>query len=96
MSRYLFNRPGEGRRRRRPRSRAAGCLLWVVLLIVILIVLSVLFGGFQKGTKADGLGGFRGDFRGALCTSCAMAPTVNGPERQVLGHRIVEASVTGR
>lgn len=45
-----------GRRRRWPRSRAGGCLLWIVLLIVILIVLSVLFGGFQKGTKASGLG----------------------------------------
>ena len=41
------------RRRRRPRSRAAGGrLLWVVLLILVLIVLSVVFGGFQKGTKA--------------------------------------------
>ena len=28
----------------------------IVLLIVILIVLSVLFGGFQKGTKAGSLG----------------------------------------
>jgi hypothetical protein len=45
-----------GRRRRWPRSRAGGCLLWIVLLIVILIVLSVLFGGFQKGTKVSGLG----------------------------------------
>ena len=42
----------KGQRRRWPRSRAAGCLLWIVLLIVILIVLSVLFGGLQKGTKA--------------------------------------------
>ena len=45
-----------GRRRRWPRSRAGGCLLWIVALIVILIVLSVLFGGFQKGTKEGGLG----------------------------------------
>jgi ABC-type Fe3+ transport system permease subunit len=48
------------RRRRGPRSRAAGCLLWivllVVLLVVLLIVLSVLFGGFQKGTQVKGLG----------------------------------------
>ena len=28
----------------------------VVLLIVILIVLSLMFGGFQKGTKSSGLG----------------------------------------
>jgi hypothetical protein len=61
MYRYWFGRrsdygAGEGRRRRWPRSRAAGCLLWIVLLIVVLIVLSVLFGGFQKGTQYKGLG----------------------------------------
>jgi hypothetical protein len=57
MSRYGFGRRSGYRERRRlwPRSRAAGCLLWVVLLIVLLIVLSVLFGGFQKGTKVNGL-----------------------------------------
>jgi hypothetical protein len=50
---------GDGRRRRWPRwprSRAAGCLLWIVLLVVLLIVLSVMFGGFQKGTQYKGLG----------------------------------------
>jgi hypothetical protein len=67
MYRSLFNRR---ERRRRPRSRAAGCLLWIVLLIVILIVLSVLFGGFQKGTKANGLG--------HSCTSCTSAPLAAG------------------
>jgi hypothetical protein len=58
MSRYLSGRREGygGRRRRWPRSRAGGCLLWIVLLIVILIVLSVLFGGFQKGTRQSGLG----------------------------------------
>jgi ABC-type lipoprotein release transport system permease subunit len=34
------------------RSRARGCLLLVLLVIVVLIVLSVMFGGFQKGTKS--------------------------------------------
>ena len=48
-----------GRRLRWPRSRAAGCLLWIVLLVVLLIVLSVLFGGFQKGTQVRGLGAGR-------------------------------------
>ncbi len=43
------------RRRWRPRSRAGGCLLWVVLLILVLIALLVMFGGFQKGTKAGSL-----------------------------------------
>ena len=68
MYRYLFGRRenrGEGRgrgagRRRWPRSRAGGCLLWLLLLIVVLIILSVMFGGFQKGTKAQGLGRERG------------------------------------
>jgi hypothetical protein len=34
-----------------------GCLLWILILIVVLIVLSLLFGGFQKGTKALGVPG---------------------------------------
>jgi len=50
------DRSAGGRRRHWPRSRAAGCLLWIVLLVVLLIVLSVLFGGFQKGTQVKGLG----------------------------------------
>jgi hypothetical protein len=32
--------------------------MWVVLLILILIVLSVMFGGFQKGTKTGSLNHF--------------------------------------
>ena len=58
MERYRSGRrPEYGRRRRYwPRSRAGGCLLWIVLLIVLLIVLSVMFGGFQTGTQVKGLG----------------------------------------
>jgi hypothetical protein len=26
--------------------------MWIVLIIAVLIVLSLMFGGFQKGTKA--------------------------------------------
>ena len=44
-----------GRRERR-RPRLVGCLIWLVALIVILIVLSLLFGGFTKGTKVSGAG----------------------------------------
>jgi cytochrome c-type biogenesis protein CcmH/NrfF len=45
---------GRGERRRlRPRSRLVGCLLWLIMLVVILIVLSLLFGGFRKGTKVS-------------------------------------------
>jgi hypothetical protein len=75
MNRSLFGRPGRYGARRRgrrwPRSRAAGCLLWIVLLIAILIVLSVLFGGFQKGTKSNGFAPLS-----YLCPSCASAPMV--------------------
>jgi cell division septal protein FtsQ len=46
----------EGPRRRwRPRSRARGCLLWLLILIVVLVVLALMFGGFQKGTKSGSL-----------------------------------------
>jgi hypothetical protein len=47
------------RRRRgsgRPRRRLTGCLLWVAAIIVVLVILSLLFGGFQKGTKVGGAG----------------------------------------
>jgi len=62
MYRYMFGRReprGEGRRRW-PRTRAGGCLLWILLLIVVLVILSVMFGGFQKGTKVNGSLGFPG------------------------------------
>ena len=39
------------RRPWRPRNRAVGCLLWIVALLIVLLLLSVLFGGFQKGSK---------------------------------------------
>jgi hypothetical protein len=45
------------RRRRWPQSRGTGCLLWLLILAVLVIILSLLFGGFQKGTKAAGIPG---------------------------------------
>ena len=69
MSRPSRRRPARTARRRwgAPRVRSArqrwgpprrltGCLLWIAGLIVVLIVLSLLFGGFQMGTKAGGAG----------------------------------------
>jgi len=44
--------PGGHRGERRPRSRLAGALLWILALLILLIILSLLFGGFRKGTKA--------------------------------------------
>jgi len=41
----------EGRRRM---SRPAGCLALIVLLLALVIALSVLFGGFQKGSRVSG------------------------------------------
>jgi hypothetical protein len=35
-------------------NRPAGCLLWLAIFVVILVVLSVLFGGFQRGTQTNG------------------------------------------
>jgi hypothetical protein len=43
------------RRRWRPRSRAGGCLIWILVVIVVLVVLALMFGGFQKGTKSGSL-----------------------------------------
>jgi hypothetical protein len=37
----------------------------VLLLIVVLIILSLMFGGFQKGTKSASLGPMT-----PLCTAC--------------------------
>jgi hypothetical protein len=31
-----------------------GCLLWLLTLLLVLLVLSILFGGFQRGTKTGG------------------------------------------
>jgi len=42
--------------RTRPRSRAGRTLLWILLIVLVLIVLSLMFGGFRKGTKAAGPG----------------------------------------
>jgi hypothetical protein len=36
----------------RARPRGARVLMWILLIILALIVASLLFGGFQKGTKS--------------------------------------------
>ena len=56
MSRPSRRPARSGRRRWRPRRRLTGCLLWILGLIVVLIILSLMFGGFQMGTKAGGAG----------------------------------------
>lgn len=44
----------------------------VLLLIVVLIILSLMFGGFQKGTKSGSLGHYRGPGPlVAVCAACA-------------------------
>jgi len=51
---------GRGRRRSRDRRRLLpaplGCVIWIVALLALLVIMSVLFGGFQVGTKAGGMG----------------------------------------
>ena len=53
-NRHISRQPGRtwSVNRRRPRTRLGRVLLWIILIIVALIVLSVLFGGFQKGTNS--------------------------------------------
>jgi hypothetical protein len=48
-------RPRPAGRRWRPRG-PLGCLLWLVILVIILLALSLFFGGFQRGTKAEPTG----------------------------------------
>jgi hypothetical protein len=43
----------------------------VLLAIVVLVILSLMFGGFQKGTKSGGLA--------RLCTTCTSAPAAHAP-----------------
>ena len=75
MYRYGFGRRRErfNGRRWTPRSRLTGCLLFIALLIVLLIVLSLLFGGFQKGTKYGSLGLGLGPVRPAASTCLSRA-----------------------
>lgn len=50
----LARSPWNWRWRRRRRRRLTGCLLWLVTLLFVLLVLSLLFGGFQKGSRTGG------------------------------------------
>jgi hypothetical protein len=54
MARRYGSRRGSPRGPRR-RRRAFGCAMWLLIAVVILLLLSLLFGGFQKGAKS-GLG----------------------------------------
>jgi hypothetical protein len=78
----MYRSRGSRRPRRRwPQSRAGGCLLLVLLVIVVLVILSLMFGGFQKGTKSGSLGGRLGSGPGplaAVCTACASTPLTSG------------------
>ncbi len=67
MVRRRARRPRPGRRRLRP----LGCLLWLLGLVILLLILSLLFGGFQTGTKV-GLGR-------ALASPAATWPPITYP-----------------
>jgi hypothetical protein len=57
-------------RRQHRRGRAFGCLLWLLTLAVVLVVLSLLFGGFERGHKTGGAGA-----PGPVTAQAAMART---------------------
>jgi hypothetical protein len=65
-----------------PRSRALGCLLYLLVLVVVLIVLSVLFGSFQKGTQS----------KGASFTTRTISVACQGRTHRPLGRRVVFSS----
>ncbi len=52
MADRSWRRVSSARQRWGRRRGLTGCLLWIVGLIVVLIILSLMFGGFQMGTKA--------------------------------------------
>jgi hypothetical protein len=54
--RWLTRPSMRKRQRPRPASRLSGCLLWLLVLVIVLIVISLLFGGFRKGSKVGGAG----------------------------------------
>jgi hypothetical protein len=56
MLRRLTGTGGSETRPRGRRTRLGGCLLWILGLIIVVIILSLMFGGFQKGTKVNGMG----------------------------------------
>jgi cell division septal protein FtsQ len=56
-------------RRRRRGRRLLGCFLWLLTLLAVLLVLSVLFGGFHRGSKA----GDR-EIRAVPVTAAAVGP----------------------
>ena len=54
MARSLGGRTRQRGQPRRRMGRLRGCLVRILALLVILLLLSILFGGFQRGTKASG------------------------------------------
>ena len=54
MARSYGGRASQRRQPRRRMGRLRGCLVWILALLVVLLVLSLLFGGFQRGTRAGG------------------------------------------
>jgi hypothetical protein len=64
----------------------------VVLLVVLLIVLSVMFGGFQKGTKVNGLGPVHGPITVARHAEAAVGVGWSGAEWGGRSRRLHELS----
>ena len=50
----------------------------VLLAIVVLVILSLMFGGFQKGTKSGSSAGAWNQARWPLCTACASGSVTSG------------------
>jgi hypothetical protein len=68
--------------RRRRRRRAVGCLLWLATLLLVLLVLSLLFGGFRRGSGTGD--GPAHAVPSALSQAAARSP---GPEALLIAAR---------
>lgn len=66
MARGFGGRAGHSGKPRRRMGRLSGCLVWLLALLVVLLVLSILFGGFQRGNKAGGAGPVRQPATGSV------------------------------
>jgi hypothetical protein len=43
----------------------------LLIFVVIMVILSIMFGGFQRGTKVGGLGSYAMRYQSSSIASCA-------------------------
>jgi uncharacterized protein len=89
MARGVGNRAGRTSNRRWRVGRPGGCLIWALALLVIVLLLSILFGGFQRGTKVGGQNLVRPRAGELLHRT---APVASGSRIKLAGHAVGQAA----